>query len=72
MFENVSTNKKYLEILVSKNAEGYTKGSKLRFERFLPLIDIAIEQSKLYCEDSRKLLDELGTSVGRLIEEMRL
>ena len=71
LFENVSTNKKYLEILVSKNAEGYSKGVKLGFERFLPLIDNAIEQAKLYCEDSRKLVDELGTSVGRLIEEMR-
>lgn len=72
LFENASTNKKYLEILVSKNAEGYSKGSKIRFERFLPLIDTAIEQAKAYREDPRELIDELGTSMGRLVEEMRL
>lgn len=72
LFEDASTNKKYLEILVSKNAEGYSKGSKLGFERFLPFIDTAIEQAKLYCEDSRGLVDKLGTSVGKLIEEMKL
>ena len=26
--------------------------------------------AKLFCESSRGLIDELGTSVGRLIEEM--
>lgn len=72
LFEEASTNKKFLEILVSRNAEGYSKGNKLRFERFLPLVDNAIEQAKIYCEDSRKLINELGTSVGKLMEEMRL
>lgn len=71
LFENASTNKKYLEILVSQNADGYSKGNRIRFEKFLPLVDNAIEQAKLYCEDSRNLVDELGTSVGRLIESMR-
>ena len=72
LFEDASTNKKYLEILVSKNAPGYTKGSNLKLERFLPYVDTAVEQAKLYCENERKLVDGLGTSVGRLIEEMRL
>lgn len=71
LFKNASVNKKYLEILVSRNADGYTKGSKIRFERFLPLIDTAIEQAKLYDEDPRKLTYALGTSVGRLMEEIR-
>lgn len=72
LFEDASINKKYLEILVSKNAGGYSKGYKLEFKRFLPFVDIAIEQAKLYCEDSQKLINELGTSVGKLIEEMRV
>lgn len=71
LFKEASINKKYLEILVSKNAGGYSKGCKLEFKKFLPFIDIAIKQAKLYCEDSQKLVDELGTCVGKLIEEMR-
>lgn len=71
LFEDASTNKKYLEILVSHEADGYSKGNRIKFERFLPLVDNAIEQAKLYCEDSRDLVNELGTSVGKLIEEMR-
>ena len=43
----------------------------IKVERFLPLIDTAIEQATLFCEDSQQLVNELGTSVGRLIEEMR-
>lgn len=72
LFKDASTNKKYLEILVSRNADGYSKGKKLGFDRFLPLIDDAVEQAKLYCENSKKIVNELGTSVGKLIEEMRL
>lgn len=72
LVEDASVNKKFLEILVSKNLDGYSKGSKLKFEKLLPLIDTAIVQAKLYCEDSRSLAVELGTSVGKLIEEMRL
>lgn len=72
LFIDASTKKKYLEILVSKSAVGYTKGSKIKFERFLPLVDTAIEQAKLYCEDAKKLVYELGTSVGALVEEMKL
>lgn len=71
LFADASTSKKYLEILVSKNADGYSKGSKLKFERFLPCIDTAIEQAKMYCEDSWELMNALGTSVGVLIKEMR-
>ncbi|MCI9342493.1 MAG: RloB domain-containing protein [Lachnospiraceae bacterium] len=70
LFKNASTGRRYLEILVSQNAEGYSKGKKLRFERFLPFVEGAVEQAKLFCESSRGLIDELGTSVGRLIEEM--
>ena len=68
---DASKNKKYLEILVSKNAGGYSKGSKIRFEKFMPYIDIAVQQAKEYCEDPDLIRDALGTSVGKLIEQMR-
>lgn len=71
LVKNASVNKKYLEILVSEKLNGYSKGGKLKFEKLLPLIDIAVEQAKLYCEDPRSLAVELGTSMGKLIEEMR-
>lgn len=70
--KDASIKKKYLEILVAKNAQGYSKGSKIKFERFLPLVDNAIGQAKLFCEDSNQLIDKLGTSVGKLLEEMRI
>ncbi len=66
-----SKKKKYLEILVSQNAKGYSKGEKLEFEKFCGHVDLAIEQAKGYCEDPKKLAVELGTSVGKLMEEMR-
>ena len=71
LFTDVSKDKKYLEILVSRHAEGYAKGNKIKFETFLPLIPTAIEQAKLYCEDTKRLVHELGTSVGRLLEEIK-
>lgn len=71
LFEDASVNKKYLEILVSRNAAGYSKGGKLNFEKFLPHIDTALKQASLYCEEPRELVYALGTSVGRLIEEMK-
>ena len=60
-----------MEILISKNAEGYTKGSRLRFERFCPNVNLAIEQAGLFCGDARQICHELGTSAGRLIQDMR-
>lgn len=35
------------------------------------VIPTAIEQAKLYCEDTKRLVHELGTSVGRLLEEIK-
>ncbi len=72
IFPEASKEKKYLEILVSRQAEGYTKGSKIKFEKFLPRIEMAVSQAKLYCEDVKRLAEELGTAMGSLIEEMRV
>lgn len=72
LFEDASVHKKYLEILVAKNAKGYSKGKRLKFESFLPLVDIAVEQAKMYCEEPKEIINRLGTTVGRLMEDIRL
>ena len=69
--DGVSKNKKFLEIEVAKHAKGYTKGNKIKFEVFMPCIDLAVQQAKLFCEESDQLIDEIGTSAGKLIEEIR-
>lgn len=71
LFPKASVSKKYLEILVSKKAEGYTKGCKLQFEKYMYSVDLAVEQAKVYCEDSKEIVHELGTAVGLLIQDMR-
>lgn len=72
LFKEASKNKKYLEILVSKQAKGYSKGSRLHFERFKLRVDLAIEQSELFEENYERLKTELGTAMGQLLKEMRL
>ena len=71
LFSDASKDKKYLEILVSKASGGYSKGSKIHFERFLSGVSIAIEQAKMFCEEPRELNEKLGSAVGRLIEKMQ-
>lgn len=71
LFPEASKEKRYLEILVSKKAKGYSKGKKIRFERFFPGIELAIEQAGLFCEDARMLSTELGTAMGALIRRMK-
>lgn len=71
LFRDASIHKRYLEILVSENAKGYTKGSRLKFERFCPNVNLAVKQAELFCEDTRQLCHVLGTSAGRLIQDMR-
>ena len=44
---------------------------EMLLERFLPLVDTATRQAKAYCEEPKKIITELGTSAGRLIEEMK-
>ena len=71
--KEASKDKKYLKILVSKKVEGYKKGKKIHFEKFCPIIDDAVEEAKKYCEDLEEgLFDEIGTSMGKLIEKMRI
>lgn len=71
LFSDASAKKKYLEILVSKHSEGYSKGGKLKFERFQSKVDLAVEQASLFSEEPEELRTELGTTVGKLIQAMR-
>lgn len=66
-----SKKKKFLEIEVGKSARGYTKGSKIKFERFIGGIDLAIEQASLFEEEIEGLVDKIGTTMGKLIKKMR-
>ena len=70
-FPDKSKNKKYLEIVLSIVAQGYHKGCKVNFERYKKSVDLAVLQVQDFCEDSDRLCDELGSSVGRLIKKMR-
>lgn len=71
IFAEASKDKKYLEILVAKAAGGYTKGRKLRFERFINGVSLAIEQEKLFSEDLEFLKSNAGSNVGLLLEDMK-
>ena len=69
--EKASQKKKYLEILVSKAAGGYSKGSKVKFERFKEGVLLAMEQEKMFEENIDLLKDKMGTNIGLLLGEIR-
>lgn len=71
LFPDASKKKKYIQILVSKNLGGYKKGSKIQFDRFLPGVELAIEQEKMFQQDSQKIICELGSNIGVLIKKMQ-
>ena len=70
-FEDASVNKKYLEILVSRSANGYKKGGSLKFERFIDGISLAMEQEKLFEEDVEQLKENLGSNIGKLVAKIK-
>lgn len=71
IFPNYSKHKKYLEIVLSIVAGGYRKGCKINFEHYVDGVQLAIEQAELFCKEPDKLVNELGSSVGSLIQEMQ-
>lgn len=71
LFKDASKDKKYLEILVARQSGGYTKGSKLKFERFSDGVLLAIEQEKQFEEDEGLLRDNLGSNLGVLLTHMQ-
>lgn len=73
MLENKRTDsgkrgKRFLELKVSETF-GCSK-TNLNFEKFKSNIKKAIKNEKKFCEDIEKLKDELGSNVGRLLDEM--
>ena len=66
-----STKKKYLEIQVASQCPGYKKGNSIKFERFKDGVELAVKQAKLFCEEPGMLRRELGTAVGKLIQDMK-
>lgn len=70
-FPEYSKDKKYLEIVLSIVAGGYSKGCKICFERFINGIPLAIKQAGMFCEEPEMLGTELGSSVGKLVKKMQ-
>ena len=71
LLENKKTgDKRHLERILSKEFNGYNK-SNLVFKKFLPNIDLAIDNEKLFCEEIEKLKYDLGTNIGTLLVECR-
>lgn len=68
---NASLKKKYLEIQLSKLAGGYTKGSSLKFARFINGVELAIKQEKLFEEEVALLKENLGSNIGVLMNMMK-
>ena len=62
--------KRYLEKELSDIFGGYKK-DHIKFERFLPYIDLAIEQEKNFSEEINELKDNLGSNVGVLLSELK-
>lgn len=68
--KRISSNKKYIDDLLSQKLIGYKKNA-LNFDIIKDNIDLAIEQEKEFCQDIRKLKHECGTNIGLLIIQMR-
>jgi len=68
--EKVNKNRRYLEQALSIEFKGYRK-ENIRFEKFLPFIQNAIENEKHFCEDIDELEYKLGTNIGILIKELK-
>lgn len=61
--------KRYIEKELTYKFNGYKKDN-IKFERFSPHINLAIQQEKDFCEDIQHLKDDLGSNVGVLISEL--
>lgn len=65
-----SNSKRYLECELSKKLKFYKKSS-YKAEELVLKVDVAIENVKKYCEDINKLKDNVGSNIGKLIQELR-
>ncbi|MGP1437569.1 MAG: RloB family protein [Treponema sp.] len=62
--------KSYLEIELRKRLKYYTKSS-YSVEELMSKVDIAIKNEENFCEDISKLKDNVGSNIGKLIQELR-
>lgn len=73
ILENKKLNKKkrFIERELSNRLEdGYSKNN-IKFERFRDKIELAIEQEKLFDQETIKILKNLGSNIGMLISKMK-
>lgn len=73
LLENKKINKKKRFIekeLAHRLDNGYSKNN-IQFDRFKESISLAIEQEKLFEEETVKILDKLGSNIGILISKMK-
>lgn len=70
MYENpkVNSKKRYLEQQLYTICK-YNK-KKVNFKSFEPFIEDAIKNEKRFCEDIEKLKNNLGSNVGKLVEDI--
>ncbi|TFE23996.1 RloB family protein [Cohnella luojiensis] len=67
--KRISRNRRYVETLLVDKLGSYRKNN-IQFDIFKPNIMIAIERAKLHCEDPATLKNNLGSSVGNLINNL--
>ena len=65
----VNKNRRFIDKELSDLLGGYNK-KKIKFEKFEPGINLAIERAKKLTTDNTELLTELGTSVCLLVEKI--
>lgn len=63
--------KRYVEKELSHRLGGYSK-KNIQFNRFLPSIDLAIEQEKQYQQNIDDIFTQVGSNIGVLISKMKL
>lgn len=66
----VNSKRNYAENELRKIFPKYTKTS-YHAEDLVKRIDVAIKNEKVFCEDSEKLENQIGSNIGLLIQEMR-
>lgn len=73
LFNNKKVNKKrrFIELELSKRLiHGYSK-KKIKINEFLPGLDLAIKQEKLFANEVLQIVTALGSNIGTLITKMK-
>ncbi|PKM65885.1 MAG: abortive phage resistance protein [Firmicutes bacterium HGW-Firmicutes-2] len=65
----ISGKRRYAEVELKKVVTEYNKNN-IKFDNFLPRIELAVENEKYFCEDVDLLEDNVGSNIGLLIREL--